>query len=623
LAVAAVAMAASSTRALEIVETSGDTRIAQGSSGLMYCKSDVPYEFCKWTNADKGLSCRTSSGEASHCGEDDHLSWEVDEVTCGLRIDSASRLNDVGDYTCILSVFTDEGVFTDTAHISLDVAVQSLASFAGDFAGSEETSVHVVAENEVSVQCSASAGFPAPKVRAFLGPNKDEVNDQLDGGSDVELEMVDEASTESEEDGTVGVTGTFKLVPNRDDCGSYVKCVVEQHDGDGNQVGDAAPFISRKIMVTFAALPKPSQEFTFTDDDDIMLVRLDFMANPLPEDAQVTWHIIPSGAEEVAAEEAVAEEAVADEAVAEDAVAEEAIAEETVAEEAVAEDEADEPIAEDEADNAFAEDEADEAFFEDEADDAEDEFDDEESDDAEEESDDAEEESDDAGAEATEDEASEDSDKGSIVILTPNSSVGKYTSPELTFPEDMGHMAQATLEITELSPEMAEWSYYMLVTNEVGEQRYDFTLRYIAPEVVTEEVAVADAAVEAGAEANDNSETGKLGKVDQEEAKGMSSGGVVVIVILVLAILAGVIAVVVAKKKNLWCFGYKAVPTKAGDAEAGGGNEYVDKPIIKNGSKQDLTRSDVTKNNKNSENSEKKASLQAGEVKEAPGQSSV
>lgn len=287
------------TSGFEITETSGDLMIIQGTSGLMFCRSDEPFEFCKWTNAEKELSCRTSSGEASSCGEDGHLTWEVDENTCGLRINSVSRLNDIGNYTCILSIFTDEGVFTDTAHVAVDVAVESLASFGGHFAASEDNSVMVDADQEVEVECSATGGYPTANVRAFFGPNKDEINDVADGGSDVELEFVEEELIASDEDETTSVSRKFTMVPSRDDCGKYVKCIAEQLDSNGNPIGDASTFDWRKIMVQFPPLPKDHEAIVISapeDDNQTWTITLEFMANPMPsEDDQVMWHINPNG----------------------------------------------------------------------------------------------------------------------------------------------------------------------------------------------------------------------------------------------------------------------------------------------------------------------------------------
>lgn len=270
--------------AFELTGQSGDATIVEGGSHSLYCESDIPYEFCKWTHVESGTTCSIANDYiegAYDCKSQPKLLWDLTETKCGITIEGASRPDDVGTYKCELY----EGPTVASGNLKIDVEVPSYVSFTGQF--SEGSTVEVVADQTVIVECEAMAGFPEPHVLATM---------VMEGTDEepTELTEVPEMTTRTEkEDGTVSVKKGFTLYPHANDCGKHVICHAIQGESFHEEM-------ARKLSVTFPPAPLDEQlaPFGFQVDSEYPAVaEIKFMANPTPEDNQAIWHINPSGQE--------------------------------------------------------------------------------------------------------------------------------------------------------------------------------------------------------------------------------------------------------------------------------------------------------------------------------------
>jgi len=454
-------------RGFEITEKSEPVvTLAQGSSGEIFCTSDEPYEFCKWSQVGKDKNCMVTSQnieEASTCAVDDHIEWVLDANRCGIRITEASRSTDRGEYICLLGTMGYDEAVMQSEHFQVEVAVPSSVQFMEpsedrpeDFASGQ--TVAVQAHQDVEFACQASGGWPEPHLSAHLGgdPEDPEASEK---GFGFELEYDAERDEKGEnEDGTVTLTRYFKLNAGPHDCGSYVKCVVAQVDeATGEAMGfegseDVTTMESRKIMVEFPPLPHAEGEETkpvmFVDADESIKVNIVFQANPPPTDNEVIWHINPSGGD--AGEDSIVLQA---------------------------------------------------------------------------------------------DEVIGGSDSGFGL---------KYEAAALAIE---GHTVTAELVIHDPYPEMADWSYYLDVRTEKGEQKYSFSVIYVPHEVHPD---------------YDDPEIGHDPDYldgEGEDAQGLGAGVIAVIVLIVISAVLVVLVLFVAKKNNLCCFKYKQVPVKEGAAD--------------------------------------------------------
>ena len=94
--------------------------------------------------------------QATTCKDDDNIEWMVESQRCGIRVNSASRAADAGDYKCILGVFGDEESMASTEKFVLDITVPSSIQFAPV---SEDSPVDFTSEQTVAVEAGTDVEF--------------------------------------------------------------------------------------------------------------------------------------------------------------------------------------------------------------------------------------------------------------------------------------------------------------------------------------------------------------------------------------------------------------------------------------------------------------------------------
>ena len=96
--------------------------------------------------------------QATTCKDDENIEWVGDSQRCGIRVNSASRAADAGDYKCILGVFGDEESMMSSEKFRLDVTVPSSIQFA-QVSEDESPAADFTSDQTVAVEANTDVEF--------------------------------------------------------------------------------------------------------------------------------------------------------------------------------------------------------------------------------------------------------------------------------------------------------------------------------------------------------------------------------------------------------------------------------------------------------------------------------